>query len=55
MFDVRLKGQHLAGYLQIICAEQMDNDYVLEQKEEEKKSPSGPKNMAGNKNMYLSC
>lgn len=26
----------------------MDNDYILEQKEGKKKSPSGPENMAGN-------
>lgn len=48
MFDVRLTGQHLADYLKIMCAEQMDNDYILEQKEGEKKSPSGPENMSGN-------
>lgn len=29
MFDLRLKGGHLADYMQIVCAEQMDSGYVL--------------------------
>lgn len=33
MFDVRLKGQRPADYLQMVFVEQMDNDYVLGEKQ----------------------
>lgn len=33
MFDVRLKGQRPADYLQMVFVEQMDNNYVLGEKQ----------------------